>query len=290
MPGTVRTHATIAFHLKPDHPMKRFVLALLGAISLTACAQSPQPGGAAAAAATGAAKTTAAPIADTADARAIQAVRKLNAQIKVDKVGAAPIPGFREAIVQGQVVYVSDDGRYMFLTGTGGAVFDTQGMKNLSEQAISGMRLDLLKTIPAGDRIRFAPANPVHTVTVFTDVECGYCQKLHGEIAEYNRQGIAVEYLAFPRAGLGSPNYHQMVSVWCAADRRGAMTAAKSGGTVPRKACATSVNQQYDVGQRIGLTGTPMILSERGIQLGGYVPPAQLRKVLDKEKADASGR
>ena len=269
--------------------MKRLVLAVLGAVSLTACAQSPQPAGAAAATAPVAAKSDTGPTAGTPDARAIEAVRKLNAQVKVDKVTAAPIPGFRQAIVQGQVVYVTDDGRYMFLPGTGGAVFDTQGMKNLSEHAIAGMRLDLLKTIPQTERIRFAPANPVHTVTVFTDVECGYCQKLHSEMAEYNKQGIAIEYLAFPRAGLGSPNYHQMVSVWCAADRRSAMTASKSGRKVPTKACTTTVNQQYDVGQRIGLTGTPMILSERGIQLGGYVPAAALRQLLDKEKADATG-
>lgn len=269
--------------------MKRLALAVLvGAISLTACAQSPQPAAKDAAAPATPAKSTT-PVAGTPDARAIEAVRKLNAQIKVDKVGAAPIPGFREAIVQGQVVYVSDDGRYMFLPGTGGAVFDTQGMKNLSEHAISGLRRDLLATIPKGERIRFAPPNPVHTVTVFTDVECGYCQKLHSEIAEYNRQGIAIEYLAFPRAGIGSPNYHQMVSVWCAADRRAAMTSAKTGGSVPRKACTTSVNQQYDVGQRIGLSGTPMILTEQGLQVGGYVPPAELRKALDKAKAESAG-
>jgi len=216
-------------------------------------------------------------------------VRKLGAQLKVDKISAAPIPGFREAIVQGQVIYVSDDGRYMFLPGAGGAVFDTQGMKNLSENAISGLRLELLTTIPKTERIRFAPANPVHTVTVFTDVECGYCQKLHSEVAEYNRQGIAVEYLAFPRAGIGSPNYHRMVSVWCAADRRAALTMAKTSGKVPRKSCNTSVNQQYDVGQRIGLTGTPMIISEQGLQVGGYLAPAELRKVLDKAKAEHTG-
>lgn len=267
--------------------MKRLALAFLGALSLTACAQAPQP-----AAKEGAVATTAkasAPAAGTPDARAVEAVRKLGAQLKVDRVGAAPIPGFREAIVQGQVIYISDDGRYMFLPGPNGAVFDTEGMKNLSENAIAGLRKELLRTIPQTERIRFAPATPLHSVTVFTDVECGYCQKLHSEMAEYNRQGIAIEYLAFPRAGLGSPNYHQMVSVWCAADRRGAMTAAKTGGKVPPKACTTSVNQQYDVGQRIGLTGTPMIITDQGVQVGGYVPPAALRKVLDKAKAEQAG-
>jgi thiol:disulfide interchange protein DsbC len=274
--------------------MKRILFALIGAISLSACAQAPQ--GAAAAAKTDPAKPAAeaskgaAPKveAGSADARAVDAIRTLNPNVTIDKVGPAPMPGFREALAQGQVVYVSDDGRYLFLPGSGGALFDTQVKKNLSEDSLAGMRKDLVKTIPASERIVFAPANPKHTVTVFTDVECGYCRKLHSEIAEYNRQGIAIEYLAFPRMGIGSDDYKKMVSVWCAADRRKALTDAKSDhGSVASKDCKNSVTQQYNVGQRAGLTGTPMILTADGVQLGGYVPPAQLREALDKLAAES---
>ena len=148
------------------------------------------------------------------------------------------------------------------------------------------MRRDLLAKIPRSERIVFAPPNPVHTVTVFTDVECGYCRKLHSEMAEYNRQGIAIEYLAFPRMGLGSEDYKKMVSVWCADDRRKAMTDAKDEKRIPQRDCTTTVNQQYDIGRRVGLTGTPMILAEDGTQMGGYVPPAALREALDKRKAE----
>lgn len=272
--------------------MKRTLLAVLGAISLSACAQAPQgaaaaktdPAKPAAQAAKGSAPKVAA---GSADARAVDAVRTLNANVAIDKVGPAPMPGFREALVQGQVVYVSDDGRYLFLPGSGGALFDTQAKRNLSEDTLAGMRRDLIKTIPASERIVFAPANPKHTVTVFTDVECGYCRKLHSEIAEYNRQGIAVEYLAFPRMGIGSEDYKKMVSVWCAADRRKALTEAKSDHNVQAKVCKNTVEQQYEVGQRAGLTGTPMILNADGIQLGGYVPPAQLREALDKLAAES---
>ncbi|MEH6421054.1 DsbC family protein [Pseudomonas sp. CGJS7] len=272
--------------------MKRIMFAVLGLISLSACAQAPQgaaakadPAKPAAEAAKGAAPKVAA---GSADARAIEAIRTLNPNIAVDKVGPAPMPGFREALAQGQVVYVSDDGRYLFLPGSGGALFDTQAKRNLSEDTMAGMRRDLIKTIPASERIVFAPASPKHTVTVFTDVECGYCRKLHSEIAEYNRQGIAVEYLAFPRMGIGSDDYKKMVSVWCAADRRKALTDAKSDhGNVASKQCKNSVEQQYEVGQRAGLTGTPMILNADGVQLGGYVPPAQLRQALDKLAAES---
>ncbi|MFC3551509.1 thioredoxin fold domain-containing protein [Lysobacter cavernae] len=262
--------------------MKRTLLAVLGAISLSACAQAPEAGKAAQAPSASAAATAAKPAAGTPDARAIAAVRQLNPQVEVERVGASALPGFREAIVAGQVVYVSDDGRYLFLPGSGGALFDVAAKKNLSEAAMAAMRKQLLQTIPASERIVFAPAKPKHTVTVFTDVECGYCRKLHSEIAEYNRQGIAIEYLAFPRMGLGSEDYKKMVSVWCAADRRKALTQAKADGRVPSKDCKSSVNMQYDIGQRVGLAGTPMILASDGTQLGGYVPPAALRAALDK--------
>ena len=273
--------------------MKRFLLAALGAISLSACAQAPDagktataPGGQAKTAAV--APATTAPAPGTPDARAIAAIAVLNPQVKVDRVGKAPLPGFREALVGGQVVYVSDDGRYLFLPGSGGALFDTSTKKNLSEGALAGMRKELLQTIPASERIVFAPANPKHTVTVFTDVECGYCRKLHGEIGEYNKQGIAIEYLAFPRMGVGSDDYKKMVSVWCADDRKAALTLAKSDGRLASKDCKNTVTMQYDVGQRAGLTGTPMILAEDGTQLGGYIPPVQLRAALDKLAADSA--
>lgn len=269
--------------------MKRILLAAaLGAISLSACAKTPDPAPGTNTAAAASATTAAAakPAPGTADARAVAAIAALNPNVTVETVGAAPLPGFREAIVGGQVVYVSDDGRYLFLPGAGGALFDTRAQKNLSEAALAGMRTRLLATIPQSERIVFAPKDPVHTVTVFTDVECGYCRKLHSEIAEYNAQGIAVEYLAFPRMGIGSEDFEKMVSVWCADDRNAALTRAKDTGKVIDKDCKNTVTMQYDIGQRVGLTGTPMILAEDGTQLGGYVPPKALREALDKLAAD----
>ncbi|WP_167285251.1 DsbC family protein [Marilutibacter alkalisoli] len=271
--------------------MKRILIAVLGAISLSACAQSPQDDAPAARSSqTAQPPAGVQPAEGTPEERALAAVRILSPNLNADHIGAAPLPGFREVIVGGQIVYVSDDGRYMFLPGQGGALFDAVAERNLSEDSLSTMRRDLLKTIPAGERIVFAPAKPVHTVTVFTDVECGYCRRMHDEIAEYNKQGIAIEYLAFPRMGIGSEDYRKMVSVWCASDRRKAMTDAKAERPVPDRDCKTTVNMQYNVGQRAGLTGTPMILTEDGIQVGGYVPPQALRQTLDKLAADKAGR
>ncbi|GHE29793.1 DsbC family protein [Vulcaniibacterium thermophilum] len=275
--------------------MKRTTLALLGLVSLAACAQAPQ--GAAADAAGSQAATAqapapapkAAPRPDTPEGRALAALRELDPNIEPDRLRAAPIPGFREAIVSGQTLYVSDDGRYVFIPGVNGALFDIRQQKNLSEASLASLRRELLQEIPKSERIVFAPPDPKYTVTVFTDVECGYCRKLHQEIAEYNRQGIAIEYLAFPRMGLGSEDYRKMVAVWCAPDRRRALTDAKNDRPVPVRECKTTVNQQYALGQRVGLTGTPMILAPDGTQLGGYVPPRQLRERLDKLAQGGAG-
>ena len=264
--------------------MKPLLFALLGAASLSACAQSPAPAATAArpgAQADAPATADAVVVPGTPESRARDAIRRLNPQVKIERVDDAPIAGFSQVIVGGQVVYVSDDGRYL-LQGT---LLDVAEKKDMGEAALSQLRRELLATIPAADHIVFAPADPKYTVTVFTDVECGYCRKLHGEIAEYNRQGIAVEYLAFPRMGPGSPDFDKMVAVWCAADPRQALTAAKNDKAVSSKPCTNPVRMQYDLGQRMGLTGTPMILAVDGTQLGGYVPPLELRAKLDQRAA-----
>ncbi|MGI8561312.1 MAG: DsbC family protein [Luteimonas sp.] len=257
------------------------LLGALGAASLSACAQSPEPTPAAVEAA---ARDGTAPAVEpgTPDQRALAAIRSLNDKIQVDRIAAAPIAGFREVVVGGQVLYVSDDGRYLLQ----GSLFDVAAKKDLSQVGLAEVRRDLLKGVPEKDRIIFAPANPKYTVAVFTDVECGYCRKLHQDIAEYNRQGIAIEYLAFPRMGLASEDFKTMEAVWCAADRRKALTDAKNDRPVPVRKCTSPVRQHYDIGQRAGLTGTPMIITEDGVQMPGYMPPDALRAALDKLAAE----
>ena len=123
-------------------------------------------------------------------------------------------------------------------------------------------------------------------MVVLTDIECGYCRKFHSEIAEYNKRGIEVEYMAFPRAGLGSADYRKMVVQDRDLALGIAMTDAKGERTVPMRNCANPVNMQYAAGQRMGLTGTPMILTPDGEMLGGYLPPAALQQRLEKIDSD----
>lgn len=270
------------FRLHLDPFMQRIVIAaLLGAISLSACAQPASP----AATTVAASATAAAPVSEDAAAQRVRdALKQLDPNFNPDYVGAAPFPGFREVIVSGQVMYVSDDGRFLMQSQP----YDIEKRGMATSEGLLAYRRKLLATLPHADRIVFAPPNARHTISVFTDTECGYCRKLHQDIAELNRNGIAVEYLAFPRMGLGSKDYTDMVSVWCASDRKAAMTAAKGGAAPAAKNCTNPVAMQYTVGQQLGINGTPAIFAADGSQLGGYLPPAQIKAALDRLPAGGS--
>lgn len=247
------------------------IATLLAAVSLTACAQQTPP---TAATASAAAPAVEGPV----EKRVRDALAELDSNFKPEYIGAAPFPGFREVIVSGQVLYVSDDGRYLMQSQP----YDIQKRAMATSPGLLTHRRTLLATLPHADRIVFAPPNAKYTISVFTDIECGYCRKLHQDIAELNRNGIAVEYLAFPRMGLGSKDYTDMISVWCAPDRKAALTSAKSGQSVPSRSCTNPVAMQYNLGQQLGVNGTPAIFAADGSQLGGYLPPAQLKAALER--------
>jgi len=251
--------------------------ALLGAMSLSACAQPATPVARDSATGTNAI-TASAPKAGSPEQKVRAALQQLDPNYTPDYVGAAPFPGFREVVVSGQVLYVSDDGRYVMQSQP----YDIQAKALVNSEGLLAYRRGLLDKANHGDRIVFAAPNAKHTISVFTDIECGYCRKLHQDIAELNRNGITVEYLAFPRMGLGSKDYTDMISVWCASDRKKALTDAKQGKAVAAKNCTNPVAMQYALGQQLGVNGTPAIFAADGTQLGGYLPPAQLRAALDR--------
>ncbi len=205
-----------------------------------------------------------------------QGIRALVPDAKVESVKPSPIPGLFEVIVSGQVVYVSADGRYLIQ----GGLFDMEKREDLTELARARIRKEALAKVPAEKRIVFAPKERKHTLTVFTDIDCGYCRRMHQHMAEYNAAGIAIEYLFFPRAGIGSPSYEKAVSVWCSADPRDALTRAKAGEEIPPRSCDNPVMEDFDLGKRIGITGTPAVITEEGILIGGYLTPEQLQERL----------
>lgn len=213
------------------------------------------------------------------------------AKVQIDSIKPAPIPGYYQVIASGQLVYVSADGKYMFT----GNLIDLASKKDLGDMAWADFRKAELAKVPVADRIVFGPAKPRYTVSVFTDVNCGYCRALHQHVEDFNKAGIALEYIAWPREGVTStsgnptPTYTEMVSVWCAADRKAAFSAAKKGQQPKSTSCANPVKDEFELGVRLGVTGTPTIVAEDGSVLGGYMTPDQLLQALEKRGIKPAG-
>jgi thiol:disulfide interchange protein DsbC len=126
-----------------------------------------------------------------------------------------------------------------------------------------------------------------HTITVFTDVGCGYCRKLHSEVKQLTDLGIKVRYLAYPRAGPNTDDWRKMEAVWCSKDRNSAITEAKAGRDVKSANCSAPIAKQFKLGEQMGVRGTPAIFTASGDYIGGYLTPGQMLKELDKVQAAA---
>ncbi len=197
----------------------------------------------------------------------------------VDAIREAEIPGLYEIAIGPRLYYVSKDGRYLI----DGHLIDLKNRTDLTEQRLGQARLASLAQLGEQQMIVFAPAKPKATVTVFTDIDCGYCRRFHSQIDEYLKRGIRVRYLFFPRAGRDSESYHKAVAVWCSKDRNAALTAAKQGKSIEMRSCDHPVDRHMALAEEFGINGTPMIVTERGEVLPGYVPPEQLFAYLTRK-------
>lgn len=199
-----------------------------------------------------------------------------------DHVRPTPIPDLYEVVIGPNVVYMTAEGRYLF----SGNLVDVQTGQNLTEPSRSAARLEAINKVGEDNMIVFSPEQDKlkHSITVFTDIDCGFCRRLHDEIGQYNDKGIEVRYLFYPRAGVGSPSYDKAVSVWCADDRSQALTDAKASRAVAPKKCDNPIKSHMDLGEELGVTGTPALVLANGQVLPGYIPADRISAYLDAQK------
>lgn len=218
------------------------------------------------------------------------AILSLNPAAQIDSIKPAPMTGWFEAVVAGTPMYFSGDGNYLIQ----GQLMETKTRKNLSEIGMAGRRVADLKAVDLKKTIVFAPkyAPAKHRIKVFTDVDCGYCRKLHSEMDRYNAMGIEVQYLFFPRAGTTSASATTAQSVYCAKDQHAAMTAAQNGQAITPAHCPNPVQAHFDLGLKLGVgnVGTPSIFLENGELLPGYLPADQLLAILNEKVPQPVGK
>ncbi len=204
--------------------------------------------------------------------------------VAAEDISDSPIPGLYEVAVGANVAYVTKDGRYIIR----GDIYDAESSSNVSEETRARARISMLNSVEPASMIVFKPASGdvKHTVTIFTDIDCGYCRQFHREIDKVTALGIEVHYLFFPRTGPNTESWTKADQVWCAPNHNSALTRAKLGGEIPEvESCDTPVESHYELGQLIGVRGTPAVFNEAGELIGGYLPPATLAQVLDDPDA-----
>jgi len=225
----------------------------------------------------------------SASAQADDVAVRLAAKLRVAPADVVPaeVPGLYRVTLGPQILYVTGDGKYVLR----GDLIQLSDGRDLSAEARDAARAAYLSGIGEQNMIVFGPLHPRHVVTVLTDIDCGYCRQLADEMPELIQAGVEIRYLAFPRTGVDSPSWEKAVAVWCARDRRIAYQLAMKGNAVvaPASDCdARPVLAGYQFGQKMGLTGTPVILTEDGHLIDGYVPAEQLLKILDDPAAFAA--
>ena len=196
--------------------------------------------------------------------------------VEVNNIEKSALPGMYSVLIGAEVLYITADGKYLFK----GDLIDIPNKSNVSEDRRSIARKAILKNIPKSEYISYSPKNPKHKIFVFTDITCGFCQKLQSEITQINEKGIEVNYLAFPREGLNTITSFRMESVWCANDRQSAFLDAMKGEDIAPTDCNNPVAEHYGLGQSMGVRGTPAIYTEDGRYLPGYMPPDDLLKAV----------
>jgi thiol:disulfide interchange protein DsbC len=204
--------------------------------------------------------------------------------IEIQSIGPSPVDGLYEVRIQnGQAIFASADAEYFLPSDLYQATSD--GFVNLGEGRRNEIRRDLISAVDEADMIIYpADGESKATLTVFTDVDCPYCQRLHSEVSKLNEYGITIRYLAFPRSGLDEVTYPKMVSTWCAENRNLIFTTVSRGAAIPQTECDNPVAEQYQLGRVVGVTGTPTLVFEDGSRVPGYVPADELAAFLFEDQ------
>ncbi len=259
-----------------------FTVTLVGSAMPVQAAGEKQKPPAARPAPAGAPQGTAVP----PDVRA-RVVSKLQGASPAD-VAMSPIPGLYEVTMGGLIAYVSADGKYLL----SGNVYDLDSQVNLTATRRNAARAKALAAASESNMIVFGPANAKMTVTVFTDIDCGYCRKFHNQIADVNKAGVRVRYMMYPRTGPDTESWTKAEQVWCAPDRREALTRAKRGEALKGKACGdAAIKSQYELGSDLGVEGTPAVFTQNGDYIGGFLTaPELVQAIQEAQKAPVAAR
>ena len=221
--------------------------------------------------------------AEGADTSALKATLVKIFKAEPTSIKASPVAGIFEIGYGMDIIYVSADGKHFF----SGDLFDLKTRTNLTEETLTTERKKVMDAYDATKNITFKAEKEKHVIAVFTDIDCPYCAKFHDEVPELNKAGVTVRYFMYPRAGIGSKSFKKAASVWCNKDQNTALTKSKNREEVPEIKCDNPIEDQFVLGQKIGVTGTPAIALSSGELIPGYRPAKALISMVEAKSAEA---
>ena len=190
------------------------------------------------------------------------------------------VDGLYAVSIGSEVIYVSKDGKFLIR----GEIYDLQNSVNVTEEKRVLGRLDVMQSLDEQTMIIYEPEKTKHTITIFTDIDCGYCRKFHQQIGDYLDLGIRVRYLSFPRTGPDTESWEKAQAVWCSKNRQDSLNLAKQGKKIGSVSCLDSpVEKHYNLGSVFNISGTPTIVTDKGKVIVGYLPPESLFFRLSEE-------
>jgi len=207
-----------------------------------------------------------------------------NIGLNIEHVENSPVSGVFTVVSKEGISYATENGDYIFT----GNLFKVNGqdVENVTESALlKGVQNFANNT----QTIDYKSPNEKYVIAIFTDITCGFCQKLHHDIAEYLRAGISIKYLAYPRMGLNSVVSKNMASIWCSSEPKKAFDEAMKDNVLPNnkpsKECRELIAAQFDMGSTMQLKGTPTSITLKGkpFVFTGYVTPESMAKQLAEQ-------
>lgn len=199
----------------------------------------------------------------------------------VSSLMATEVQGLFEVVSDGRIYYIDESAEYLI----DGSLIRLEDRLNVTDSRLGSIHMGLIEGVDEKTMLIYEPVEAsTRSITVFTDISCGYCRRLHAEIDTLLEEGIRIRYLMFPRGGIGSQGHKDLESVWCADDPQAAMTNAKAGGKIEAKSCPNPIEEHVALAERLGLRGTPLIYTDSGEKIPGYREASVLAQMINNSE------
>ena len=186
---------------------------------------------------------------------------------------------FHEIIINNQIYYATNDGKYLIV----GNVIDLDTKESITENTKMNQRLSIIDSIDKENFFVFKPQKTEHTLTIFTDPSCPYCQKLHNEIPDLLDNNIEIRYVLFSRNGNDVDAYNQLVSAWCSEDKTETLENLFSGDLLDEtEPCDNPIAKNLEHAGLLSVEGTPTIFLEDGRIIPGYQSAKNILAFIEK--------